>query len=162
MSDVTIRYAESDSDVVAIHAFLVVAMGPLLPFEIDPKNSSIEVWRVVNQECAIMAIRDDKLVGTVGIVRAPYWWAKDRFFLGNRWLAVLPEAGILNPLIHEAVSFAKGLASTDDPGGLELHIWDEQKGRITIFNRHPRRQDVNPIFARAAAAAAPSPSTTLQ
>lgn len=161
MSNIVVRFAESDQDVVAIHGFLVVAMSPLLPFDIDPKNSIEEVWRIVNHECALMAIRDDKLVGTIGIVRAPYWWAADRHFLANRWLAVLPEAGALDPLMHEAVAFAKGLASPDNPGGLELHLYDETKGRIKIFNRHPRRQDVNPIFARAIAAEIP-PSRTLQ
>lgn len=152
MSDITVRFGESDQDVVAIHGFLAVAMGPLLPFDIDPKNSAVEVWRVVNQECALMAIRDDKLVGTIGIVKAPYWYAKDRYFLANRWLSTLPGAGAADSLIHEAVSFAKGLATANDPGGLELHIYDETKGRIKIFNRHPRRQDHNPLFERRVAA----------
>lgn len=153
MSDLTVRFAEGDGDVIAIHGFLVATMMPLLPYDIDAQNSAVEVWRVVNKECALMALDGDLLVGTIGIVKAPLWWAKDRFFLANRWLSVLPDSGALRPLIHEAVSFAKGLAGPDDPGGLELHIYDEQAGRITILNRHPRRRDVNPIFARPAAAA---------
>lgn len=109
-----------------------------------------------------MAIRDDKLVGTIGIVKIPHWWARDRYFLANRWLAVLPGADALHQLIHAAVTFAKGLATPDDPGGLELHVYDEQKGRITIFNRHPRRRDINPIFTPVAADAAVPTSSTLQ
>ena len=145
---VTIRYAESDADVVAIHGFLVVMMGPMLPFDIDPKNSATEVWRVVNSECAIMAIKDGLLVGTVGLIKAPFWWAADKYFLANRWCAILPDSGALHPLIHEAVSFAKGLATPEEPGGLELHLYDETKGRLLILNRHPRRRDENPILMR--------------
>ena len=162
MSDISVRFAESDGDVVAIHGFLCVTMGPLLPGDIDPKNSAMEVWRVVNHECALMAIRDDKLIGTIGIVKVPHWWARDRYFLANKWLSVLPDAGALHPLMHEAVRFAKDLTSPEDPGGLELHLYDEQKGRITILNRHPRRQDFNPIFARPVEAAQPPGTTTLQ
>jgi hypothetical protein len=142
MSDVPVRFADGDHDVVAIHGFLCVTMMPLLPCDIDPRNSSTEVWRVVNAECALMMIRDDKLVGTVGIVKVPYWFAKDEFYLANRWLSVLPDFNA-SPLIHEAVAFAKGLSDAEHPGGLELHIYDEQAGRITILNRSPRRRDVN-------------------
>jgi hypothetical protein len=161
MSDISVRFANGDADVVAVHGFLCVTMGPMLPYDIDPKNSSIEVWRTINLEAALLMIHDDKLVGTIGLVKIPYWWAKDQYFLANRWLSVLPAFNA-SPLIHEAVAFAKSLSDPAHPSGLELHVYDEQRGRITILNRHPRRLDVNPIFARPVRADPTPEISTLQ
>ncbi len=127
-----IRYAESDADVVAIHQFLCVIMGPLLPGPIDPKDSATEVWRVVNHDVALMALRDDRLVATIGIVRPTWWWNGKLPYLANRWLAAIPEEKALRPLMREAVAIA--VASE-----LELHIFDETKGRLIVLNKSKNR-----------------------
>jgi hypothetical protein len=141
-TDITIRFAESDQDVIAIHGFLCVVAGPMLPGSIDAHDSSVEVWRVVNHECALMAIdnRSGLLVGTLGLVKGKFWWGKQEF-LGNRWFFTLPDSHTAKPLLEEGVRFAKDL-------GLELHIYDETKGRLTILNKSPLRRDFNPVLAR--------------
>jgi hypothetical protein len=140
MSNITLRFAETDQDVVAIHAFLCIVAGPMLPGAIDPKKSSTEVWRIVNQECAIVAMDGALLVGTLGIIKADYWWGNKKF-LANRWFHALPARGIGAMLLHEGERFAKEV-------GLELHIIDEAKGRLLILNRHPARKSVNPNLVR--------------
>lgn len=140
-SDLEIRAAETDQDVVAIHAFLCVVAGPMLPGPIDPNDSATEVWRVVNHECALMAINDEgNLVGTIGLVKPKFWWGKTEF-LANRWFFTLPHIKAGMPLLKEAIKIA-------EDSNLELHIIDETKGRLVIFNKSPLRRDVNPIFAR--------------
>lgn len=128
-----VRYAESDDDVVAIHRFLCVVAGPTLPGSIDPKDSATEVWRVVNHDVALMAMRDDRLVGTIGIVNPPFWWNTKIKFLANRWCHALAGAGALLPLLREATAIAKA-------SNLELHVFDEAKGRLIIFNKSKSRQ----------------------
>lgn len=114
-------------------------MGPSLPGDIDALDSIQEVWRVVQEDVALMAMRDDRIVGTVGIVRPSWWFNKKLHFLANRWFAVLPgtEAGKL--LLEEGAKVAKA-------SGLELHVYDETKGRLVILNRHRRRSAENPVL----------------
>lgn len=131
MTDITIRYAESDNDVVAIHRFLCVVAGPMLPGPIDHKDSAVEVWRVVNHDVALMAMRDGLLVGTMGIVAPKQWWNEKLSFLANRWLFVIPGSRSFKPMLKEAVAIAKA-------SDLELHIIDEQRERLSIFNKKER------------------------
>jgi hypothetical protein len=140
MSNIIVRFAESDADTIAIHCFLCVVAGPMLPGPIDPKKSATEVWRVVNEECAIMAMDGDLLVGSLGIIRADYWWGNQKF-LANRWYHALPGRGIGRMLLNEGERFAKEV-------GLELHIIDEAKERLLILNRHPARKSVNPFLVQ--------------
>lgn len=128
---ITIRYAETDAEVIAIHGFLCVVAGPTLPGPIDPKDSSLEVWRVVNHDVALLAMRGDLLVGTIGLVRPKFWWGKVHF-LANRWFFALPGSGAGKPLLDEAIAIAR---SSD----LELHVFDETKGRLKIFNKSKNR-----------------------
>jgi GNAT superfamily N-acetyltransferase len=88
-----IRVAETDEDVVAIHAFLcrVATDSGALQATIDPEDSINEVWRVVHHECALMAIIGDRLVGTLGLIQVPWWYNKGHYFLTDRWFFVLPE-----------------------------------------------------------------------
>jgi hypothetical protein len=130
--NIVIRYAATDEDVVAIHQFLCVVAGPTLPGPIDPKDSSIEVWRVVNHDVALMAMRGDLLVGTLGLIRPKFWWGKV-WFLANRWFFVLtPKTGIGKPLLKEGIAIAKA-------SDLELHIYDENGGRLKVFNKSEKR-----------------------
>lgn len=130
--DLTIRYAESDADVVAIHRFLCVVAGPTLPGPIDPKDSATEVWRVVYEDVAVMALDGDKLVGTIGLIRPLSWWNNKVPFLANRWYFALPGMGAGRALLKEAI----GIAVASD---LELHIFDETKQRLKIFNKSKNR-----------------------
>jgi hypothetical protein len=130
--DIVIRYAESDADVIAMHGFLCVMAMPTLPAPIDPKDSATEVWRVTREDVALMAMRGDLLVGTLGLVRPNYWWNSKVGYLANRWFFTLPGQGIGKPLLKEAIGIA--IASE-----LELHIFDEAKGRLKIFNKSKNR-----------------------
>lgn len=127
----TVRYAETDLDVIAIHRFLCLVAQPLLPGPIDGQDSAHEVWRCASDDVALMAFQDGVLVGTMGIVRPKFWWGKVHF-LANRWLFVLPGYAATRPLLKEAVAIAKA-------SGLELHIFDENKGRLVIFNKSKNR-----------------------
>lgn len=57
---------------------------------VNGTKSLIEVIRVVKEDVALMAIKDGRLIGTLGIVRAT-WWYGDGEFLADRWHFVLPE-----------------------------------------------------------------------
>jgi hypothetical protein len=138
MSDLTLRYASSDEDVVAIHGFLCVVALPNLVAPIDPAKSATEVWRVVNHECALMAMRGNVLVGTLGILQADWWWGKGQFFV-NRWFFTLPGTNAGSMLLREGIRIAKD-------ADLELHIIDEKKQRYRIFNRNPKRDAAPPVF----------------
>lgn len=130
-SPIEIRYAATDEDVIAIHKFLCVVAGPRLPGPINAQKSAREVWRVASDDVALMAIRDGMLIGTLGLVCPDMWWG-DLKFLVNRWFFALPGWGAWRPLLKEARAIA--VASE-----LELHIISEERGRVAIFNRSPRR-----------------------
>jgi hypothetical protein len=141
MSELTIRPADGDNDIITIHGFLCVTAGPTLPAPIDPKKSVEEIWRVVNHEYALVAVNEEsKLVGTIGIVKPDFWWGNQTFMV-NRWFFALPDSGAGAPLLREAEAIAVEL-------GLELHIIDEAKSRLVILNRSPLRDIVNPFLAR--------------
>lgn len=135
----SLRYAQTDDDIIAIHRFLCVVAGPTLPGPIDPAESIGEIERVVKHDCALMAIKDDRLVGSFGIIRPKCWWGKVHFLV-NRWFFALPGMGAGKLLLKEARAIAEASA-------LELHVFDEAKERYVIFNRNPRRdaRDFNPI-----------------
>jgi hypothetical protein len=128
-----IRYAQTDADVIAIHQFLCVVAGPSLPGAIDAKDSATEVWRIVNHDVALMAMKDDVLVGTLGLISPAFWWNTKIKFLANRWFFALPGSRAAKPLLKEA----RAIAAASE---LELHIFDENRGRLMIFNRSKKRQ----------------------
>jgi hypothetical protein len=136
MTDLVLRYASSDEDVIAIHGFLCVVALPNLVAPIDPKKSALEVWRVVNNECALMAMQGNVLVGTLGIIQPDFWWGNGHFFAG-RWFFALPGTNAGGLLLREGIKIAKD-------AGLELHIFDEKKERYRIFNRNPKRDAAAP------------------
>lgn len=139
---IEVRYAETDTDVVNIHRFLCVVAGPGLPGPIDHKDSAVEVWRVINHEVALVAIDDDNnLVGTMGIVQVPFWWNAKVRFLANRWFFTLPGSRAAKPLLKEARKIAQA-------SELELHIFDERRERLVIFNKSKMRQEANHVLRR--------------
>jgi len=131
-NSIVVRYAESDDDVIAIHRFLCVVAAPGLPGPIDGQDSAREVWRVVTHEVALMAIADGRLVGTLGLVRAPFWWNNKLAFLANRWFFALPGSHAGKPLLKEARAIAR-------ESELELHIFDERRERLMIYNKSKNR-----------------------
>lgn len=134
MTEITkleIKYADTDAEIVAIHAFLCIVAGPTLPGPIHHKDSAIEVWRVVKHDVALIALRDGKIVGTIGLVKPKFWWGR-KHFLANRWFFTLPGSHSGPPLLKEAIGIAKA-------SDLELHIFDETKGRLKIYNKSKKR-----------------------
>lgn len=141
-ADITLRYAETDADVIAIHGFLAIVFGSHLPGPIDARDSSTEVWRVCREDVALMAIRGDRLVGTIGLVRPTFWWNNKIAFLASRWAFALPGSGAWKPLLKEAKAIAKA-------SDLEFHLISEERGKLTIFNRSKRRAVRHPALANS-------------
>jgi hypothetical protein len=129
---ITIRFAETDDDVIAIHRFLCVVAGPTLPGPIDARDSANEVWRCANHDVAIMAMCGDLLVGTIGLTNPAYWWNTKFKFLVNRWAFAIPGSGAWRPLLKEARAI--GVSSE-----MEVHIISEARGKVTILNRSKLR-----------------------
>ena len=67
-----------------MHRFLLVVARPALLCPINPIKSLNEIIRVTKEEVALMAMRGDTLVGTMGLIR-PVWWYGDDAFLTDRW-----------------------------------------------------------------------------
>src|SRR5690349_11500050 len=78
-SEATIRFAESEQDMVAIHQFLLAVAGPAMLCQVDPIKSLEEIMRVVAHEAALMLIKDGRLVGTMGIISPVWWYGNEKF-----------------------------------------------------------------------------------
>ncbi len=133
---VVIRFATTDDEVIALHRFLLIVAKPAMRCPVDPVKSMEEVFRVCAQEAGIMAILDDKLVGTLGVMKAQWWYGIDgqNDFLTDRWHFCLPQfyhTAVDRRLMEEAQSIA-------DAAGLEfidqgkLH---ERRGKLLMMPR---------------------------
>lgn len=94
---------------VAIHRFLLVVARPAMLCPIDPIKSLNEIIRVTKEEVALMAMRGDMLVGTLGLMR-PTWWYGNGSFLTDRWNFVVEaekHGGTEHLLIEEAKQIAR-------------------------------------------------------
>jgi hypothetical protein len=123
-----VRLASGDLDVAAIHGFLcvVAARAGALRCEVNAEKSMREVWRIVRAidlagpgetpyGLALMAQRGDRLVGTLGLVCAQWWYGDQRFFT-DQWFFTLPEERDAGPaLLADADALAQ-------EAGLELLI----------------------------------------
>jgi len=112
-----IRYAETDDDVIAMHQFLLVVAQPAMRCQVNPIKSLQEIIRITKESVALMAIRNGHLVGTLGVMRAT-WWYGDADFLTDRWNFVLPqerngEAGAMLMAEAEMIAEAAGLEFID-------------------------------------------------
>ena len=108
--DFTVKFAETEQDMVAIHRFLLWVAKPAMQCPVNGIKSLEEVIRVVRDEVAIMVMIGDALVGTMGIIN-PVWWYGDEGFLTDRWHFVLPQydgTAISQALLDEAVKIANG------------------------------------------------------
>lgn len=130
---IVVSYATTDHEAVAIHHFLCCIAGPILPGPIDPHDSIHEVWRIVNQEIALIAWRDDgQMIGTIGLTRMPHWWNRKVWYLVNRWAFTAPGSRCWKPLLTECRSLARDL-------DVECTIVSEKRQRLTIFNKSKLR-----------------------
>lgn len=75
---------------IAMHRFLLVIAQPAMRCPVNSEKSLYEVIRVTKENVALMAMRGDMLIGTLGIMQAT-WWYGDGEFLTDRWHFVLPE-----------------------------------------------------------------------
>lgn len=96
-----------------------------------------EVWRVVRDEAALMLMKGDLMVGTMGIIN-PVWWYSDEGFLTDRWHFVLPDyddtpdAGLL---LDEAIKIA------ETAGIIFIHQGKARRGKKGILRMRPRIYD---------------------
>lgn len=130
---ITIRYATTDADVVYIHRFLCVVGAHMLPAPIDARDSATEVWRVAQEDVALMAMADNMLIGTMGIISPTAWWNRKHKYLADRWFLVLPGSGGWLPLVHEAKAIAKA-------SDMELTLVSEERGKVRTYNRNAYRK----------------------
>ncbi len=133
MPGLEVRIAKTDDDTIAIHKFLCLVAGPTLPGPIDAKDSIQGVWRVVNFDVALMAMEGDVLVGTLGLCCPEFWWNSKIKFLANRWLFAVPGSRAWRPLLQEA----RAIGVSND---MEVHIYDEERGTLTILNKSKERE----------------------
>lgn len=136
--EITIRYAESDDDAIAIHQLLLVLGPTQARAPIDAIAGLHEILRVIAQEVALMAIRNGHLVGTMGIVKSSYWYAPSHSFLCDRWQFILPQFqnyGVGEMLMAEA----EGIADASD---LEFINYGKVRGkrRLMMFPRVIEKQ----------------------
>lgn len=127
MTDIVIRYASTDDDVVELHRFLCVLSQPVLLAPIDAQDSVAEVMRVRDEGAALMAEIDGHLVGALGIIAVPWWYNTKVKFLTNRFWFVFPQfhhTGVSSRLLAEASAIAQS-------SGLELVIVSQAKRRAT-------------------------------
>jgi GNAT superfamily N-acetyltransferase len=109
-----IVYAESDADIVMVHRFLCVVAAPVLMAPINPVKSISEIWRLVNEPgygFVLMAIEDEILVGTLGVLSTDWWYGDIRFLTDRFFFVVdhLKNKGIGKALEDEAAAVAKDL-----------------------------------------------------
>lgn len=88
--EIIVRNAVTDEDICNIHRFLLIVAQAAMRCPVNAFKSLEEIIRVAKYEAALMLIRDGIMVGTMGIVRAE-WWYGDGAFLTDRWHFVLPS-----------------------------------------------------------------------
>jgi hypothetical protein len=131
---ITIRYAETDEDVCAIHQFLLVVARPEMRAPVDPMASLLEIIRVAKEQVAIMAIKGGRLVGTLGLMQVSWWYAPSHHYMVDRWHFVLPQfqnGDVNRLLIAEADSIAEAAGlKFYDQGKIR-----ERRGRLFVTPR---------------------------
>lgn len=126
-----VRYAETEQDVTAIHRFLLVVARPAMLCPVNIYKSLQEVIRVVRDEAALMLMRGDLMVGTMGIIN-PTWWYGDEGFLTDRWHFVLPGTPNAELLEDEAIKIA------ERAGIIFIHQGKARRGKKGILRMRPR------------------------
>ena len=121
---------------IAVHRFLLIVAQPAMRCPVDPVGSMEEVFRVAAQEAAIMAVLDDKLVGTLGVMKAEWWYGikGQRTFLTDRWHFCLPQfyhTAVDRKLIAEA----EMLANQADLEFVDNGKLRERNGKLLLMPR---------------------------
>jgi hypothetical protein len=129
-----VRYAENDDDVIAIHRFLLMVAEPAMQCPVDAEDSLVEIIRVVKEDVALMAIRGNRLIGTMGIIK-PNWWYNTRCrFLADRWDFVV-EAERHGPAHELMLAEACAIA---DMAGLKFIHQGKIREKNRVFRMMPR------------------------
>ncbi len=104
--------------------------------EVDIVGSLNEVTRVAAEEAAIMAIVGDHLVGTLGLIKAGWWYGKpgENLFLTDRWHFCLPH------LYHTTVDArlmaeAEMLANASGLEFIDQGKLRERRGKLLMMPR---------------------------
>lgn len=131
---ITIRYAETDDDVIAIHQFLLIVAQPQMRAPVDPIASLEEIIRVTRDEVAIMAIKGGHLIGTLGLIHVPWWYAPDHDFMVDRWHFVLPQFqnGDANRMLENEAQVIADAAGIEFINQGKIR---EKRGKLMIFPR---------------------------
>lgn len=92
MNEITIEYGGTDAECLEVHKFLCVVGGSSLLAPIDPNDSIAEIMRVSQEgACIIARDKDGYLIGSLGLIRVPWWYNTKTHFLTNRWFSVWPQ-----------------------------------------------------------------------
>lgn len=91
-SDVEIGFAEdTDASAIELHRYLCLISGPALLAPIDPQDSMNGVLDVLKSGFAVTARADGHLVGSLGVIRVPFYYNRKFFFMTDRWYFSYPE-----------------------------------------------------------------------
>lgn len=92
MNKITIEYGSDDKEFLEVHQFLCIVGGSSLLAPIDPNDSISEIMRVASEgACIIARDHEGHLVGSLGLIRVPWWYNTKQHFLTNRWFSVWPQ-----------------------------------------------------------------------
>jgi hypothetical protein len=113
--DFTIRFAAGDEDVQRLFHFLVFVSIPKLLAPVNAIDAVNEVNRVVNgvgtgDGFAVLAEIGTEIVGSLGIIKVPWWYNHEAFFLTDRFLFCFPalwNKGVGTRLLAEAGAISK-------------------------------------------------------
>ncbi len=134
-----VSYAEDDLDCIELHRFLCIVAQGVLFAPIDPNASMAEVMRVRDQGAALLVRKDGHLIGTLGLVKAQWWYNPAHGFLTDRWFFLLPQfqhSAAAVQLLAEAAAIAS-------QSGLDLVINGHMRRRAKALGRgviftHPK------------------------
>lgn len=130
---ITIDYGETDQDCVDLHLFLCLVGGPLMIEPIDAHDSIQGIIEVRETGAIINAKKEGHLIGSLGLIKMNWWYNHSKFFLTNRWWAVLPAfkfAGVGAMLEGEA-------AAIGVQAGLPVIITSHAKRRKAAAKTEP-------------------------
>ena len=117
---VSVRIAQSDDDIVAIHRFMMAhAAAEMAEAEVDAVIYMHTIHDTVTQGAGLIATVGDEIVGYLGLWKSQYDYAK-AFFLHDRGFYVLPahrDGSVARALLSNARTIA-------DDANLSLKIID--------------------------------------
>ena len=118
----------SDEDAVAVHALLMLMGQEIAVAPVDPIIAMQDIYNLITGDrgAFLMATRDGKLIGVMGLETTRYRYSKE-YCIREVYLYVHPDhrgSDVLGALLQEARSIA-------DMVGRELYV--------TIANPHRRR-----------------------